>query len=282
MLQLLVISLAAAGLCLYVFLDREGIRPGGITDGDDTAISGMFGEADADAMLKDLSDCQAGDVLTADRIDLDHPEAYFSIEDIDDTIRERMEGKSYREDSPVSFDELCYLKVLHYNFSHQIQVGELVVNRQIAQDCRSIFIELFVQGYEIDSMYLIDRYYLTEEGDSAASEAADYNSINNNNTSGYNTRQVSGTTQLSPHAYGMAIDINPRQNPSLVLDADGTYSNKYLGMEDYVDRTDIRPHMISREDACYQIFTAHGFTWGGDWEENKDYQHFESNQFTYE
>ena len=32
---------------------------------------------------------------------------------------------------------------------------------------------------------------------------------------------------------------------------------------------------ITHEDLCYKLFTEHGFTWGGDWENVKDYQHFE-------
>ena len=59
----------------------------------------------------------------------------------------------------ISYDDLRYIKVLHYNFRHQIQVGELVVNQAIAEDCRQIFMELFQEEYEINSMYLIDRYY---------------------------------------------------------------------------------------------------------------------------
>jgi len=44
---------------------------------------------------------------------------------------------------------------------------------------------------------------------------------------------------------------------------------------DYIDRTTGLPHVITHDDVCYQIFKKYGFTWGGDWNTIKDYQHFE-------
>ena len=51
-------------------------------------------------------------------------------------------------------------------------------------------------------MRLIDDYGANDEKSMAA-----------NNTSAFNYRVISGTTKLSNHSYGMAIDINPRINP---------------------------------------------------------------------
>ena len=34
-----------------------------------------------------------------------------------------------------------------------------------------------------------------------------------NNTSAFNYRKIAGSNNLSNHAYGKAIDINPQQNP---------------------------------------------------------------------
>jgi len=49
----------------------------------------------------------------------------------------------------------------------------------------------------------------------------------------------------------------------------------HANAEAYVDRNSGLPHVITHEDTCYRIFTDLGFTWGGDWESVKDYQHFE-------
>jgi hypothetical protein len=70
------------------------------------------------------------------------------------------------------------------------------------------------------------------------------------------------------------VDINPLYNPYIT----GTGENTVIWPEagsSYADRSWDFPHKIDHEDLCYQLFTEHGFTWGGDWSGNKDYQHFE-------
>ena len=180
-------------------------------------------------------------------------------------------------DDYISYDDLRYIKVLHYNFRHQIQVGELVVNQAIAEDCRQIFMELFQEEYEINSMYLIDRYY--EKDQARNGEQVDISSINDDNTSAFHYRKIAGTEVLSNHAYGMAIDINPLENPYVKeADLQQTVASPYKDYNSYKDRTAQRAHMISKDDACYRIFKAHGFQWGGEWNGNKDYQHFEKDR----
>ena len=233
-------------------------------------------QQETDRVLEDLSDCEAGDVLSNQQISADKLSDYFTAEPISDEVFRRMEGNSYQENSDISIEDLRYLKVLHYNFDHEIQVGELVVNQAIARDCLSIFQELFHQQYEIASMYLVDRYYYDDEHkNNQNSEAADYNSVNNNNTSAFHYRVISGTEVLSAHAYGLAIDINPLQNPSMALDEDGNLTNKYLDLQDYSDRSREKEHMIAKGDVCYEAFTRYGFIWGGEWDGPADYQHFE-------
>ena len=56
--------------------------------------------------------------------------------------------------------------------------------------------------YPIRRIELIDRY-----------GADDNRSMNADNTSAFNCRFVAGTTALVEHAYGLAIDINPIENP---------------------------------------------------------------------
>ena len=98
-----------------------------------------------------------------------------------------------------------------------------------------------------------------------------------NNTSCFNYRVVDGTTRLSKHALGLAIDINPYYNPYIVYNKNGT-GETYIspkGSEIYADRTQDFPYKIDTNDWCYRLFKEHGFTWGGDWNSTKDYQHFQ-------
>ena len=39
-----------------------------------------------------------------------------------------------------------------------------------------------------------------------------------NNSSAFNYRLVYGTNHVSNHSFGLAIDINPRQNPYIAID----------------------------------------------------------------
>ncbi|MCD7908002.1 MAG: M15 family metallopeptidase, partial [Clostridium sp.] len=76
------------------------------------------------------------------------------------------------------------------------------------------------------------------------------------------------------HAYGFAIDINPQQNP-YVSYRHGKARWSHENDDDYIDGSTGLPHVITHEDLAFKIFTAHGFSWGGDWSNPKDYQHFE-------
>lgn len=230
---------------------------------------GIVTEVPAKAHLPDILELEAGTVVEDFQINAEEPAKYFTVSEIDDNIFAYINGKSYTENEQIHREDLRYLKVLHYNYDHRMQVGEIIVNASIAEDVRNIFYELFEQEYEIESMRLIDKFWTGDSVDS------DTNSIEHNNTSAFNYRVVPGTSRLSNHAVGYAIDINPLQNPYVKYNENGEFAKYYKDMEQYTDRTSGKPHMITHDDICYQIFTKYGFSWGGDWNSLKDYQHFE-------
>lgn len=223
--------------------------------------------------LKTVENVNAGEIIPEDWLDVEHLEQYFQVFEIGDAVYQEINGQSYVANDHIQIEDLRYLKVLHYNYDQEIQVGELIVNQAIAEDVRNVFYELFQQEYEISSMYLIDKYWVGNGVDS------DTNSIEHNNTSAFNYRVVPGTDHLSNHAEGYAIDINPIENPYVQYTADGEFAKYYQDMEKYLDRDSGKPHMITHEDAAYKVFTKYGFTWGGDWVNTKDYQHFEKRAF---
>lgn len=183
-----------------------------------------------------------------------------------DEIKARITGKSYPDTDEalqISYEDLAYVHVLHYDFQAQVQEGELICNQTIAQDLVDIFYELYESQYPIEKIRLIDEY-----------DADDEASMADNNTSCFNYRTVPGRTTLSNHSYGCAIDINPLYNPYV-----RTSGGKELISPDnavpYADRSADFPHKIDKNDLCYRIFIEHGFRWGGAWNSSKDYQHFE-------
>jgi len=112
-------------------------------------------------------------------------------------------------------------------------------------------------------MVLVDEY-----------NADDNTSMAANNTSSFNFRLVPGSTHLSKHALGLAIDINPLYNPYIQYNENETIILPEEGIP-YADRTLNCPYYINEDDLCYQAFTKLGFTWGGFWKTDPDYQHFQ-------
>lgn len=207
---------------------------------------------------------EAGSTVNSDVIDWQDLDQYFKSSKIDDKISERINNRSYRENSDIGLAQLRYLKLLHYNYDHQIQVGELIVNADIAGDCQKIFRELFEQEYEIEGMRLVDHFWT---GDADSTDIA---SMEANNSSAFCYRVKTNGKSLSNHALGYAIDINPVENPYVSGDTVLPASGKA-----YTEREAAADHMIDSDDLCCKLFKKHGFTWGGDWKNPKDYQHFE-------
>lgn len=210
----------------------------------------------------------AGTVISRESIDFDNIGQYFIMYEISDEVYDFINNKSYRENPNVGLGDLRYFKLLHYNFNHELQVGELIVAADLQSDFIGIFTELFAAEYEIQSMYLPDNYWT---GDPTSTDSA---SIDVNNTSCFMYRPATGSGKLSKHSYGRAIDINPQQNP-YVSYTSGSPVWSHENANDYIDRTTGLPHVITEEDICYQIFIKYGFTWGGSWANIKDYQHFQ-------
>lgn len=236
-----------------------------ITVSDSSAIfspSGdNAGQGSANDYLGSIDDVAAGELIDREKIDYADIDRYFTASEISDAVFARMDGKSYLSDSDISRDDLRYLRVLYNGYDENVHAGELVVNSAAAKDVLSVMKALFLGKYEISRMQLIDDY----DADDEASMEAD-------NTSAFNYRLIKGSFGLSNHAKGLAIDINPFENPSVT--AAGT---EPAGSQDYAYRGHASSalHMITHDDLCYRIFTAHGWKWGGDWNSSKDYMHFE-------
>lgn len=183
----------------------------------------------------------------------------FTAEPIPASVEARMRGVSYPDDAEISLSDLRYLRLSYVDFDGVDQVGELVCNKAIAEDLLAIFRDLYDARYPIRSIRLIDDF----GGDDEASMTAD-------NTSCFNYRKKTGMRELSKHARGLAIDINPFENPYV-----RPSRVRPAGASAFADRTKAFPHKIDKDDLCYRLFRARGFSWGGTWRSVQDYQHFE-------
>ena len=207
---------------------------------------------------------KAGTQVDVDNMSLMNIKEFFYVTEILDDIYDRICGKSYIDNEKIELDSLRYVRVLHYGFDGKVYVGELIVNKAIADDILDIMYELYLERYPIERMILVDEY-----------NADDELSMNANNTSAFNYRMISGTNKLSNHSYGMAIDINPLYNPYVRTAKDGTILCSPENAIEYADREKEFSYKINHDDLCYKVFKKYGFDWGGDWNSKKDYQHFE-------
>ena len=166
---------------------------------------------------------------------------------------------SYRAGGPVPPSALRTVRLSYWGFDGRAHVGTLVVNSRVTADVISIFRRLYEARFPIRRMQAVSAY----RGSDDASMAAD-------NTSSFNCRRAVGSTSgsWSSHAYGLAIDVNPVENPyvlgSRVLPPSGRA---------YLNRSRVRPGMATRSGVIVRAFASQGWAWGGRWS-SPDYQHF--------
>jgi len=154
--------------------------------------------------------------------------------------------------------KLLSVKVSYINMNGESEMGELVVNEEIAAEVVDIFREIYQCRFPINKMIPIDFYNCNDD-----------KSMEDNNTSCFNYRLVSGSRKLSDHSFGKAIDINPLFNPFVKRKKVSPENGKM-----YIDRNLQVEGMIQKNDCVVNAFKSRGWYWGGDWKHSKDYQHF--------
>ncbi|MFC4908536.1 M15 family metallopeptidase [Actinomadura gamaensis] len=139
--------------------------------------------------------------------------------------------------------------------------GKLVVNASAASDLVKVFRKLFENKYPIRKMVPVDAY-----------KGSDYDSIDDDNTSAFNCRNATGSDHWSQHAYGLAVDVNPCENPYVT--ASGHIDHDHCVK--FGERSRRDPGLIHAGDATVKAFGSIGWGWGGSWDGTRDYQHFSS------
>jgi hypothetical protein len=165
---------------------------------------------------------------------------------------------TWRPGCPVQPADLRYVTVVFRGFDGLAHTGELIVAARVAQDVTAVFGELFAAGFPIEEMRVVEAAELT------APPTGD-----DNNTTAFVCRPAVGSTRWSAHALGLAVDINPFQNP---------YRKDDLVLPElasaYLDRGNERPGMIHDGGPVVVAFERIGWTWGGRWRSPVDLHHF--------
>ena len=190
-----IIITAVASLLIVTLAGREFIKnhKKESNDKSSTNVSENTREDIPDTSISDtgISDTCVADTNTpdtntseADILDTtyENNKEQFYISEIPDDIFEKMQGKSYKADCTLPRENLRYIHVLHVGFDNQVHEGELVVNKDIADDVLEIFKELYESGYQIEKVRLVDEY-----------DADDEASMSDNNSSAFNFRFIYST-----------------------------------------------------------------------------------------
>lgn len=201
----------------------------------------------------------------------------FAVYPLPKNLEEQMiEVGVWKSGCPVGIDRLRLVRFIHYDFSREKKQGEIVVLDAVANQVMEIFKKLFYYEFPIAQAKTIELYKGLDKPSMAA-----------NNTSAFNYRPIAGKTFLSIHSYGLAIDVNPIQNPCLapqpIEDAEEVFiSVQPAEGQNYLNRLNVRPGMVEQildettKMRVVELFQQHGFhVWGGKWNDPVDWQHFQ-------
>ncbi len=191
---------------------------------------------------------------------------------------------------PVMPTDLRLVRATYRDMSGDLYYGEVIVNRMIAEETASILFDLYVAGFPINRLSV------------AMSDDA---SMSLDNSSGFDC----GKSARDGHAftlkdYGLALDINPRENPFI-------RPRSPSALEEFLDMTkdssandpikdaplserlgyfcgsspekcmivpsegishllrDGHAGEVVRSGPAFRIFSRYGWAWGGDWPQNR-------------
>lgn len=184
-----------------------------------------------------------------------------SIEPLSPPLRGELRHGSWHAGCPVGLSDLRVITVTHWGFDGRTHTGQLVVNRSAAVPLIGVFRRLYGLRFPIRTMTLADSYGSGRHPADATSSFECRDAVPSPCTGG------TSTGHWSEHAYGLAVDLNPIENPYV-----GCGRTRERASRPYLNRSRLRPGMVT--PAVVQAFRSIGWGWGGDWTGTKDYMHF--------
>lgn len=176
-----------------------------------------------------------------------------TIIDSDMSFADAIEGTT----APMEvIDSLSMIDVLYYSFDGRRHQGQMLVDARLEDDVYEIFLLIEKLKFPVGKVIPIVAYKWDDEA-----------SMVDNNSSSFNFRVIADTNKLSLHSFGRAVDINPVQNPviypaGLIVPAGAVYRPQSKGA-------------FTADHPVVQEFLGHGWHWGGNFDQPKDYHHFE-------
>lgn len=173
------------------------------------------------------------------------------------TVQEALRSNPNFFLSPEVYERQILLPVMYVSFDGKYHQGQIVIDKDLETDVKDFFDFLLEQKFPLNTAIPVAHNKFNFD---------DLLSMAENNSSGFNPRNIAGTNRPSNHAFGRAIDINPLQNPyikdKLTQPNGATYDKNQLGV-------------LTAESPIVQFLKKRGWAWGGDYHDLKDYHHFE-------
>lgn len=161
-----------------------------------------------------------------------------------------------KQDIPDSIQSrLRLITVRYWSFDGKLHEGQILCNALVVGDIEDLFERLEAVRFPIRSAIPLARW----NGSDSASMA-------NDNTSSFAWRTMWGSTTPSWHMKGLALDINPRENPAFhrgrISPPDGKLNPS-------------SPGTLSDTSLATRFLRSRGWKWGARWRRVQDWQHFE-------
>src|SRR5436190_21079053 len=175
-----------------------------------------------------------------------------SVQPLSPAQRGQLAGRFWHKGCPVSLAQLRVLTVRHWGFDGRTHTGQLVVNAKATAVLGGVFERLYRLRFPIRHLRFSDAYgKQPADGDISGS---------------FECRQAvpspcsggSGTGTWSNHADGLAVDINPVENPYV-----GCGMSRDPKAQSYRKRSPHRAGMVTL--AVRHAFESVGWGWGGGW-----------------
>jgi hypothetical protein len=166
---------------------------------------------------------------------------------------------------PVWMSELRVLTYRYYGFDHGAHLGQIVVNMSVAHPLADVFAKLYRLRFPIRDGAFASTYgpHPDQSGDVTASFEC--------RNAAASPCSGGRTHHWSMHAFGEAVDLDPRENPYV-----GCGMTRDKTAISYMKRSRHRPGMVT--PAVRSAFASIGWGWGGSWfGSTKDYMHFSTN-----
>jgi hypothetical protein len=189
-----------------------------------------------------------------------------SVEPLPTPLKQQLRsGGFWHKGCPVSRSDLRLLTVTYRDFKGRDQEGQLIVNKSAARPLARVFRKLYRQHFPIHHMALADFYGPKRDRVADPTASFECREAASSPCSG-----GGGTGSWSQHAYGLAVDVNPHENPYV-----GCGMSRDPTLRKYRDRSHHYRGMVTRR--VIGAFASIGWGWGGSWAGNtKDYMHFSS------